>query len=531
MSKLNIVLSFEVLFLLEIIECVIMNEDKFKKIVSHAKEFGFVFPSSEIYDGLSATYDYGQNGVELKNNIKKYWWKSMVQMNKDIVGLDAAIFMHPTTWKASGHVDAFNDPLIDNKDSKKRYRADVLIEDHISRIQDKNEKDISKARKRFGESFDQETFLSTNPNILRRNKQIQEINHKMSDALNSENLNDIYNLIIELGISCPISGSKNWTDVRQFNLMFGTELGSLAQESSTIYLRPETAQGIFVNYLNVQKTGRKKLPFGIAQIGKAFRNEIIARQFIFRMREFEQMEMQFFIKPGSQKEWYEYWKKERMAWHQSLGIEKENLQFHDHIKLAHYADAACDIEFKFPFGFKELEGIHSRTDFDLKQHEEFSKKKQRYFDPESNESYIPYVIETSIGLDRMFLTLLSNGLKEEKLKDGSTRTLLSITPAIAPTKAAILPLVKKDGLSEIATDLFHKLKFNFECGLDEKDSIGKRYRRQDAVGTPYCITVDHESKEDHSVTLRERDSMKQDRVPIDSISEIISEKVNMKMLF
>ena len=508
-----------------------MSEDHFKKIISHAKEFGFIFPSSEIYDGLSATYDYGQNGVELKNNIKKYWWKSMVQMNKDIVGLDAAIFMHPTTWKASGHVDAFNDPLIDNKDSKKRYRADVLIEDFIAKIHEKNEKDILKAKKRFGESFNEETFTTTNPNILRRNRQIAEVNEKMTSAFNSDDLNEIYNLIIELGIACPISGSKNWTEVRQFNLMFGTEIGSVADESSTIYLRPETAQGIFVNYLNVQKTSRKKLPFGIAQIGKAFRNEIIARQFIFRMREFEQMEMQFFIKPGTQKEWYDYWKKQRMSWHKSLGIEKDKLQFHDHIKLAHYADAACDIEFKFPFGFKELEGIHSRTDFDLKQHELYSKKKQRYFDPETNESYIPYVIETSIGLDRMFLTLLSNGLKEEKLDDGSSRTLLSVAPALAPTKAAILPLVKKDGLSEIGTDLYNKLKLDIECGYDEKDSIGKRYRRQDAVGTPFCITIDHDTKIDQKVTLRERDTMKQERLSINEVSNIVSKKVNMNSLF
>ena len=508
-----------------------MSEDHFKKIISHAKEFGFIFPSSEIYDGLSAIYDYGQNGVELKNNIKKYWWKSMVQMNKDIVGLDAAIFMHPTTWKASGHVDAFNDPLIDNKDSKKRYRADVLIEDFIAKIHEKNEKDILKAKKRFGESFNEETFTTTNPNILRRTRQIAEVNDKMTSAFNSDDLNEIYNLIIELGITCPISGSKNWTEVRQFNLMFGTEIGSVADESSTIYLRPETAQGIFVNYLNVQKTSRKKLPFGIAQIGKAFRNEIIARQFIFRMREFEQMEMQFFIKPGTQKEWYDYWKKQRMSWHKSLGIEKDKLQFHDHIKLAHYADAACDIEFKFPFGFKELEGIHSRTDFDLKQHELYSKKKQRYFDPETNESYIPYVIETSIGLDRMFLTLLSNGLKEEKLDDGSSRTLLSVAPALAPTKAAILPLVKKDGLSEIGTDLYNKLKLDFQCGYDEKDSIGKRYRRQDAVGTPFCITIDHDTKIDQKVTLRERDTMKQERLSINEVSNTVSKKVNMNSLF
>ena len=508
-----------------------MSSEHFKKIISHSKEYGFIFQSSEIYDGLSAVYDYAQNGVLLKNNLKEYWWKSMVHLHENIVGIDSSIFSHPTTWKASGHIDAFNDPLIDNKDSKKRYRADNLIEDYITKCESNILKEQKKQEKRFGDKFNKETFLKTNPKVLKIREHINQISLRFSNALKNDDLVELEKIIVDCEIVCPISGTKNWTDVKQFNLMFKTQLGATESSSTDLFLRPETAQGIFLNYLNVQKTARMKIPFGIAQIGKAFRNEIVARQFIFRMREFEQMEMQFFIKPGSQKEWYEYWKKERMAWHQSLGIEEENLQFHDHIKLAHYADAACDIEFKFPFGFKELEGIHSRTDFDLKQHEEFSKKKQRYFDPESNESYIPYVIETSIGLDRMFLTLLSNGLKEEKLKDGSTRTLLSITPAIAPTKAAILPLVKKDGLSEIATDLFHKLKFNFECGLDEKDSIGKRYRRQDAVGTPYCITVDHESKQDHSVTLRERDSMKQHRVPIDSISEIINEKVNMKMLF
>ena len=508
-----------------------MNEEHFKRIISHSKEFGFIFPSSEIYDGLSATYDYGQNGIELKNNIKKYWWKSMVQLNENIVGIDAAIFMHPTTWKASGHVDAFNDPLIDNKDSKKRYRADVLIEDHIAKIEGKIQKDILKAKKRFGESFEEDTFRETNPNVLRRSKEINNINNQMGTAFEKDDLEAIYQLIIDLGITCPVSGSKNWTAVRQFNLMFGTELGSVSGDSSKIYLRPETAQGIFVNYLNVQKSGRKKLPFGIAQIGKAFRNEIIARQFIFRMREFEQMEMQFFIPPGSQKEWYESWKQQRLEWHLALGINKESLRFHDHIKLAHYADAACDIEFKFPFGFKELEGIHSRTDFDLKQHEVFSKKKLRYFDPEKNESYIPYVIETSIGLDRMFLAILSNSLKEEELKDGSKRIVLSLPKPLAPTKAAILPLVKKDGLSEKAKEIFNDLKLDFECSYDEKDSIGKRYRRNDALGTPFCLTIDHETLIDNAITIRERDSMTQKRIPISSISSYIKKEVNMKSLF
>ena len=508
-----------------------MTEEHFKKIISHSKEFGFIFPSSEIYDGLSATYDYGQNGVELKNNIKKYWWRSMVQMHENIVGIDAAIFMHPNTWKASGHIDAFNDPLIDNKDSKKRYRADVLIEDHILKIENKINKEIQKAKKRFGEEFNVKTFIQTNQNVLRRQKNIDSITKKMENAFNSDDLNSIYELIVELEIICPVSGTKNWTSVKQFNLMFQTELGSVSGESASIFLRPETAQGIFVNYLNVQKTGRKKIPFGIAQIGKAFRNEIIARQFIFRMREFEQMEMQFFITPGTQEKWYNHWKENRMNWHKSLGIAEESLRFHDHIKLAHYADAACDIEFKYPFGFKELEGIHSRTDFDLKQHENLSKKKLRYFDPEKNESYIPYVIETSIGLDRMFLALLSHSLKEEELKDGTFRTVLSLPYSLAPTKAAILPLVKKDGLSEKAKVIFNSLKAIFNCSYDEKDSIGKRYRRNDALGTPFCITVDYETSKDNSVTVRERDSMSQERIKIDELSKFIDSKVNMNLLF
>jgi glycyl-tRNA synthetase len=508
-----------------------MKEEHFKKIISHSKEFGFIFPSSEIYDGMSATYDYGQNGVELKNNIKKYWWRSMVQMHENIVGIDAAIFMHPNTWKASGHIDAFNDPLIDNKDSKKRYRADILIEDHILKIEGKIEKEIKKAKKKFGEDFNEKIFRETNPNVLRRENEKKDIKIKMDKAFNSEDLSAIYDLIIELGITCLVSGSKNWTNVRQFNLMFKTDLGSVSGESTSIFLRPETAQGIFVNYLNIQKTGRKKIPFGIAQIGKAFRNEIIARQFIFRMREFEQMEMQFFIKPGTQQKWYEHWKETRMKWHKSLGIPEDYLRFHDHVKLAHYADAACDIEFKFPFGFKELEGIHSRTDFDLKQHEELSKKKIRYFDPEKNESYIPYVVETSIGLDRMFLALISYSLKEETLEDGTSRTVLALPFSLAPNKAAVLPLVKKDGLSEKAKEIFNNLKSICNCVYDEKDSIGKRYRRNDALGTPFCITVDYESVENNSVTVRERDSMNQERIKISELSNFIDSKVNMNLLF
>lgn len=501
------------------------NEELFKKIIAHAKEYGFVFPSSEIYDGLSAAYDYGQYGVELKNNIRNYWWKSMVQHHENIVGLDAAIFMHPTVWKASGHVDAFNDPMIDNKDSKKRYRADVLVEDHIAKIEAKIAKEVEKAAKRFGETFDQNQYVTTNPRVMEYQQQIDVIKHRLYPAMEENRLDDIKKLIEDLEIACPISGSKNWTEVRQFNLMFSTQMGSLSEDASQIFLRPETAQGIFVNYLNIQKTGRMKIPFGIAQTGKAFRNEIVARQFIFRMREFEQMEMQFFVKPGEELKWFEYWKQERMKWHLGMGIPETEYRFHEHDKLAHYANAAFDIEFNFPIGFKELEGIHSRTDFDLASHQKFSGKKIQYFDPELNESYIPYVVETSIGLDRTFLAVLSYAFQEEKLEDGSERIVMKFPPFLTPIKAAVLPLVKKDGLPEKGLEIFDKLKYDYMCFYEEKDSIGKRYRRQDAIGTPYCITVDHQTLEDNTVTIRERDSMKQDRIGIDRISEIISNRL------
>ncbi len=504
------------------------QEDRFKKVVSHAKEYGYVFQSSEIYDGLSAVYDYAQNGVELKKNIREYWWRAMVQMHENIVGLDAAIFMHPTTWKASGHVDAFNDPLIDNKDSKKRYRADVLIEDYVAKLDTKIEKEVNKAAKRFGDAFDKDQFIATNPRVLGYKEKGASILKRMGQSLEKEDLDDVKALIEELEIACPLSGSKNWTDVKQFNLMFGTKLGASADSAMDLYLRPETAQGIFVNFLNVQKTGRMKIPFGIAQTGKAFRNEIVARQFIFRMREFEQMEMQFFVQPGTQQEWYEHWKQTRLKWHISLGLGAENYRFHDHDKLAHYADAATDIEFKFPFGFKELEGIHSRTDFDLSSHEKHSGKKLQYFDPELNERYIPYVVETSIGLDRMFLAVFSNSLQEEELENGSTRTVLRLPAILAPTKAAVLPLVKKDGLPEIAREIVEDLKWEFNVAYDEKDAIGRRYRRQDAVGTPFCITVDHDTLNDNTVTLRYRDSMEQKRVNIDELRSMIKEEIDIR---
>ena len=508
------------------------QEDIFKKLVAHCKEYGYVFQSSEIYDGLAAVYDYGQYGVELKNNIKKYWWDSMVLLHENVVGLDSAIFMHPTIWKASGHVDAFNDPLIDNKDSKKRYRADVLIEDHIAKYDDKIEKDVAKAKKRFGEKFDEALYRQTNPQVLENIRKKEELTARMAKALNDNDLVELRQIIVDNKIVCPISGTSNWTEVRQFNLMFSTEMGSTAEGASKIYLRPETAQGIFVNFLNVQKSGRMKIPFGIAQIGKAFRNEIVARQFIFRMREFEQMEMQFFVRPGSELECFKKWKETRMSWHQALGFGPEKYRFHDHEKLAHYANAATDIEFRFPFGFKEVEGIHSRTDFDLKRHQEFSGKKIQYFDPELNESYVPYVIETSIGVDRMFLQILSAAYTEEEIEkeDGSkdSRVVLKLPPALAPIKLAVMPLVKKDGLPEKAEEIMKLLRLDFRCQYDEKDSIGKRYRRQDAIGTPFCITIDHQTLEDNAVTIRYRDTMEQERVAIDQLHDILRKKTDLR---
>ncbi len=477
------------------------QDDVFKRIISHCKEYGFVFPSSDIYDGLGAVYDYGQNGTELKNNIKQYWWQYMVRLHDNITGIDSAIFMHPTIWKASGHVDAFNDPLIDNRDSKKRYRADVLIEEKIAQYE--AEGDTAKRDARH---------------------------QRFSDALNANNLDELKQIILDEEIVCPISKTRNWTDVRQFNLMFKTEVGSTAEGASTIYLRPETAQGIFVNYLNVQKTGRMKIPFGIAQIGKAFRNEIVARQFIFRMREFEQMEMQFFVRPGTELEWFDIWKKRRMAWHQALGFGAENYRFHDHEKLAHYANAASDVEFQMPFGFKEVEGIHSRTDFDLSQHAKYSGKKIEYFDPELNKNYTPYVIETSIGVDRMFLSVMCHAYDEQQLPDGQTRTVLHLPAALAPIKLAVFPLTKKDGMPEKAREIVDALKFHFNCAYEEKDQIGKRYRRQDAIGTPYCITIDKQTLEDNTVTLRHRDSMEQERVNIADLRALIEDKVSIPSL-
>ena len=510
------------------------QEDLFKKIIAHAKEYGFIFQSSEIYDGLSAVYDYGQNGAQLKNNIKQYWWDAMVKLNENIVGLDSAIFMHPDIWKASGHLSAFNDPMIDNKDSKKRYRADELIEDYIAKQQAKLDKEIARAQKKFGEEFDREKFVTTNPRAQKYKEKIDNTHSRLIQALENDDLKALGQLIQECDIADPVSGSKNWTEVRQFNLMFETQLGSLSDGANKIYLRPETAQGIFVNYLNVQKTGRMKLPFGIAQIGKAFRNEIVARQFIFRMREFEQMEMQYFVRPGKEMEWFEYWKNVRDKWHKALGIDENKFRFHEHDKLAHYANAAFDIEFEFPFGFKELEGIHSRTDFDLSQHQEFTGKKVQYYDPELDKSYVPYVVETSIGLDRMFLAILTAAYHEEEVpKEGGKseeRVVMKLPPALAPVQLAVLPLVRKDGLPEKAREIIDSLKLDFICQYEEKDSIGRRYRRQDAIGTPYCITIDHQTLEDDTVTIRDRDTMEQERVKTDQLADILDRKVSMKNL-
>jgi glycyl-tRNA synthetase len=511
-----------------------IQEDVFRKIIAHCKEYGFIFPSSEIYDGLSAVYDYGQNGAELKNNIRRYWWESMVRLNENIAGIDSAIFMHPRIWEASGHVAAFNDPLIDNRDSKKRYRADQLIEEYLQKNDDKIQKEVEKAAAKFGEAFDENKFRQTNPRVLEYQTKNDEVRARFIKALNAEDLKELYQIIIDTGIVCPVSGTKNWTEVRKFNLMFSTQVGSVSDEANTIYLRPETAQGIFVNFLNVLKTGRMKIPFGIAQTGKAFRNEIVARQFIIRMREFEQMEMQFFIPPGTEMKWYEYWKEKRMRWHKNLGFGDNKYRFHDHDKLAHYANAACDIEFEFPIGFKEVEGIHSRTDFDLSNHEKYSGKKIQYFDPDTNESYTPYVIETSIGLDRMFLSVISHAYTEEKVEwEGSAkeeRVVLKLPPALSPVQLAVLPLVRKDGLPEKAREIIDNLKFDFNCQYEEKDSIGRRYRRQDAIGTPFCITIDHQTTVDNTVTIRYRDTMLQDRILIDNLPLIMREKVSLTTL-
>jgi len=511
------------------------DQNRFQAIISHAKEYGFVFPSSEIYDGLQAVYDYGQWGSELKKNIKDYWWDSMTRMYENIVGIDAAIFMHPTTWKASGHVDNFNDPMIDNKDSKKRYRVDHLIEQHaeeLKRQSDQILEDIGlrKTKQEISES----EYQVEQEKASKFYKKGEEILEEMEKLLAKDDFAGLKKLIDDNKIKCAVSGTSNWTDIRQFNLMFSTEFGSTVSSDDAdnkVYLRPETAQGIFVNFLNVQKTGRMKIPFGIAQIGKAFRNEIVARQFIFRMREFEQMEMQFFCRPGSQKEWFEFWKEERKKWHLGLGIPESKYKWHPHAKPAFYADNAGDWEYEFPIGFKEVEGIHSRTNYDLTQHQNFSKKKMQYFDADIDPStgkaygnYIPYVIETSIGLDRTFLLVLSEAYTEEDLSTSEkedSRVVLRFSPKLAPMKLAVLPLMKKDGLPEIARKIMDDCKSSFRCFYEEKDTIGKRYRRMDAIGTPFCVTVDHQTKEDNTVTIRYRDTMQQERILLNRVRETV----------
>ena len=485
-------------------------DNPLQPVISHAKEYGFIFPSSEIYGGLQAVYDYGSNGAELKKNLKEVWWKAMTQFNQNVVGIDAAIFMHPTTWKASGHVDSFSDPMVDNKDSNKRYRVDVLLEDKANEYRKAG--DANKA-----DALEQE----------------------LGRLMDADDMDGLRNLLISEEIKCSISGTDNWTEVRQFNLMFSTEMGSVADEANKIYLRPETAQGIFVNFMNVQKTSRQQIPFGIAQIGKAFRNEIVARQFVFRMREFEQMEMQFFVRPGEEMQWYDHWKQTRMKFLQAIGLPAEKLRFHNHIKLAHYANAAADIEFEFPIGFKELEGIHSRTDFDLSKHAEYSKTKIQYVDDtiedKDKRKYIPYVVETSIGLDRLFLAVLSNSLTKAEGVDAKgnvkERLFLKIHPALAPNKVAVFPLLRKDGLPEIAKGIFNDLRHDFKTIYEERGAIGKLYTRQDMIGTPFCITVDHQTKEDNTVTVRERDTTEQKRVKIEDLHAMVAEKVSLRNIF
>lgn len=451
-------------------------------ITNHAKHRGFVFPGSEIYGGLANTWDYGPLGVELKNNVKKAWWKKFVQESPYNVGLDAAILMNPRTWEASGHIGNFNDPMMDCKNCKARHRADKLIE----------------------EAADQ------------AGKEI------IVDGLPFEKMEE---LVKEYNIACPECGSHDFTSIRQFNLMFKTHQGVTESSSNEIYMRPETAQGIFVNFKNVQRTMRKKLPFGIAQIGKSFRNEITPGNFTFRTREFEQMELEFFCKPGSEIEWFNYWKDTAENWLKSLGMTEENLRLRDHNEdeLSHYSNATTDFEYKFPFGWGELWGVASRTDFDLKRHMEFSGEDFNYIDQETNERYIPYCIEPSLGADRVTLAFLIDAYEDEELEDGTSRTVMHLHPALAPYKAAILPLSKK--LSEEATEVFSSLAKDFNVDYDETGSIGKRYRRQDEIGTPFCITYDFDSKEDGMVTVRDRDTMEQARVKISDLKSFIEEKV------
>ncbi len=470
--------------------------NKLDSIISLAKRKGFVYQSSEIYGGLNGCWDYGPLGVELLKNIKNAWWKAMTY-RKDIVGLDAAILMHPRTWEASGHLSKFSDPMIDNKTSKARYRADNLIEEYIQKLRDK-----------------------------KKNEKADELEESLAKAIEPK---DYYDIIMKYEIPDPVSGSKEWTEARNFNLMFKSFIGPVEDSSSTVYLRPETAQGIFVNFKNVMEAARQKVPFGIAQIGKAFRNEINTKNFLFRTREFEQMEMQYFVKPGTELQWYDYWKNERYNWYLEMGIKKENLKFKDHDKLAHYANKAVDIEYQFPFGWGEIEGIHSRTDFDLSNHSQFSGKKMEYVDTVNGERFIPYVVETSGGVSRSFMAFLIDAWNEEEIVDDignkNTRIVLKLNPKIAPITAAVFPLVNKNGMPETAEQIYKDLQKNFKVTYDTSGAIGRRYRRQDEVGTPFCITVDGQTAEDDTVTIRERNTMLQDRINKSQIATYIFEKL------
>ena len=451
-------------------------------LVALCKNRGFIYPGSEIYGGLANTWDYGPLGVELKNNIKSVWRKKFIQEQKNVVGLDAAILMNPETWVASGHVGGFSDPLIDCKECKTRHRADKLIEEWAH----EQGKDM------------------------------------IADGMSNE---ELINFINENKIPCPDCGKCNFTDIRQFNLMFKTSQGVTEDKSSEIYLRPETAQGIFVDFKSVMRSSRKKIPMGIAQIGKAFRNEITPGNYIFRTREFEQMEMEFFCKPGTDLEWFKYWKDYSENWLLSLGMKKENIRLRDHGKeeLVFYSKATTDIEFNFPFGWGELWGIADRTDYDLSRHMEHSKQDLSYQDPETNEKYVPYVIEPSLGADRVLLAFLCNAYEEEKIAEGDVRTVLHLHPALAPYKVAVLPLSKK--LSEKANEVYDELSKEFMCDYDEAGSIGKRYRREDEIGTPFCVTIDFDTLDDESVTIRDRDTMEQVRVKIEDLKDWISKKI------
>ncbi|MBK8479958.1 MAG: glycine--tRNA ligase [Proteobacteria bacterium] len=473
-----------------------MSSAPLDTIISLCKRRGFIVQSSEIYGGLGAVYDYGPLGVELKRNVRERWWQAMTRGHDNIEGLDAAILMHPTVWKASGHVDAFNDPLIDDKVSKARYRADQLIEEYIAALRHKGQSERAEA-----------------------------VHQRFVAALHdAEPCAALHRLILDEQIRSPSSGSCDWTEVRQFNLMFSTRVGAVGADATEIFLRPETAQGIFVNFNYVREVARQSIPFGIAQVGKAFRNEIVARQFVFRMREFEQMELQYFLKPGTHMAAYERWRDERRQWHIDNGVRPQRLRFHVHEKLAHYADAAVDVQYEFPMGWQEIEGIHSRTDFDLRNHAKYSGKKLEYFDPETKESYIPYVVETSAGLDRTILMLLCEAYREEQV-EGEERVVLALSPRLAPLTVGIFPLVKKEGMPEIAQRINQALRERYHCSYDDKGAIGRRYRRMDEVGTPFCLTVDGQTLTDGTVTVRERDSMRQQRVAQDQLPAFLDDQL------